>query len=160
MVVLRVLTTDDWPLWRDARLAALAEAPYAFKARLADWEHGGERQWRERLAMPGAFHVVALLDGRPAGLAGGVPGADGVPELRSVWVGPEVRGRGVADRLVAAVEGWALRTGAAVLQLAVVPGNEAAAALYRRHGFVATEEAGELLPDGTGRELLMAKPLR
>ncbi len=47
MVELRVLASDDdWPVWRQARPAALSEAPHAFKARLADWPHGGEDRWR------------------------------------------------------------------------------------------------------------------
>jgi ribosomal protein S18 acetylase RimI-like enzyme len=30
VIELRELTADDWPLWRELRLAALEEAPYAF----------------------------------------------------------------------------------------------------------------------------------
>ncbi|MDH6706772.1 ribosomal protein S18 acetylase RimI-like enzyme [Kitasatospora sp. MAA19] len=163
MVILRILTTDDWPLWRDLRIAALTDAPHAFKARLADWHHGGEERWRARLHLPGAHHVAALLDGpdgTPVGLADGVPGADGVRELRAVWVGPQARGRGVADRLIEEVERWARASGGTTLRLAVIPGNEPALALYRRHGFTALAEPGEPLADGVTRELVMAKPLR
>ncbi|MFD9128277.1 GNAT family N-acetyltransferase [Kitasatospora sp. NPDC059571] len=159
MVTLRVLSTNDWLLWRQARLASLTEAPYAFTSRREDWEHGGERRWRARLALPDAHNVVAVLDGRAVGLAAGMTGEGGVRQLRSVWVGPAVRGRGVGDRLVAAVGSWARRTGGTSLELAVLPGNDAAVALYRRHGFVATGEPGALLADGVSRELLMAKPL-
>lgn len=160
MVRLRVLTTNDWPLWRDARLAALAEAPYAFKSRLGDWHRGGEERWRARLEMPGAYHVLASLDGRTVGMASGMPGDAGVCELRSVWVGPEARGRGVADRLIAAVETWARRSGATTLKLAVIPGNDPAVAVYSRNGFVLTVERGDLLSDGVTRERVMAKALR
>lgn len=147
---LRVLTQDDWPLWREVRLAALTDAPYAFKSTLADWHRGGEQRWRARLEMPGAFHVVALLDGRAVGVAGGVPGLGGVRELRSVWVGPEARGHGVGDQLIAAVEGWARRTGGTTLTLGVFPGNAAAIALYRRHGFVERQ-----LDDVTGEQVMV-----
>ncbi|MFB7471908.1 GNAT family N-acetyltransferase [Kitasatospora sp. NPDC056184] len=154
--VLRVLTPADpvdWPLWRDARLAALADAPDAFRVRLADWSAGGEAEWRARFARADAVHVVAVAaDGRPAGLAGGVPGLDdrgAVSELRSVWVGPRARGRGVGDGLLAAVEAWARRRGSTSLRLAVLSGNAAAVALYRRHGFVDAEANGE---DREGRE--------
>ncbi|GAA1108815.1 GNAT family N-acetyltransferase [Streptomyces javensis] len=166
MVRLRVVTTDDWPLWRDVRRTALAEAPHAFKSRLADWHRGGEERWRARLEMPDAYHVVALLNGRAVGMAGGMPGdgdgnGDGrPPELRSVWVSPEARGQGVGGRLIAAVESWALRTGATALRLAVLPGNAPAIALYERHGFAATGEPGDLLADGVTRELVMVKALR
>jgi len=160
MVYLRVLTADDWPLWRDARLAALTEAPHAFKARLADWHRGGEEQWRARAELPGSCNVVALLDGRLAGMARGVPGEAGAYELRSVWVGPAARGRGAGDLLVAAVERWARQSGATVLRLSVLPGNEPAVALYRRNGFLDTGEPGDPLPDGVTRERVMAKALR
>ena len=69
MIELRVLTPDDWRIWRRIRLAALAEAPYAFGSRLADWQGDGDREerWRARLGIPGSFNVVAVLDGnRPA----------------------------------------------------------------------------------------------
>lgn len=160
MVHLRVLTTDDWPLWRDVRLAALAEAPQSFTSRLEDWHRGGQERWRARLAMPGAHHLVAFLGGQAVGMASGLPVDSATCELRSVWVSPEVRGRGVADLLIAAVEAWARRSGATTLNLAVLPDNEPAVTLYRRHGF---EDSGKLQDpvsaDGV-RQRLMAKSLR
>ncbi|GLW98485.1 N-acetyltransferase [Microtetraspora sp. NBRC 16547] len=146
-------------MWRDVRLAALTEAPHAFKSRLADWHRGGEERWHARWEMPDAHHVVALLDGRAVGMADGVPGDDGTRELKSVWVSPEVRGRGVGERLIAAVETWALQSGATVLRLTVIPGNEPAIALYQRNGFVASGELGDLLADGVTREHVMKKAL-
>jgi ribosomal protein S18 acetylase RimI-like enzyme len=157
---LREVTTEDWPLWREVRLAALTDAPQSFKARLVDWHHGGEQRWRSRLEMPDGYNIVAFIKGRAVGVASGVPGGHGISELRSVWVSPDARGRGVGDRLIAAVEAWARRSDAKTLRLAVLPGNEAAIALYRRHGFVATGEAGSLLADGVTREQIMAKALR
>ncbi|WP_063794905.1 GNAT family N-acetyltransferase [Kitasatospora sp. MBT66] len=146
MIDLRFLTPadpDDWPLWRDARLAALRDAPHAFKVRLSDWPTGGEEEWRARFARRDAVHVVAVsADGRPVGLAGGIPspGRDGAAELRSLWVGPEARGRRTGDRLLAAVEAWARRTGRTSLRLAVLAGNAPAEALYRRNGFTDADE--------------------
>ncbi|MET9494444.1 GNAT family N-acetyltransferase [Streptomyces sp. NPDC006552] len=60
MVSLRVITSDDWPLWQEIRVAALGDTPRAFTARLADWHDGGAEQWRARLAIPGSYNVVAL----------------------------------------------------------------------------------------------------
>ncbi|TDC06756.1 GNAT family N-acetyltransferase, partial [Streptomyces sp. 8K308] len=95
MIELRELGEDDWRVWRELRLAALAEAPYAFGTRLAEWQGEGDREerWRARLAIPGAADFVALVDGGPAGTASGVPGDEG-PEVLSVWVAAAARGRG------------------------------------------------------------------
>ncbi|RMB80389.1 GNAT family N-acetyltransferase [Streptomyces shenzhenensis] len=161
MVSLQNITADDWLLWQEIRVAALTDAPYAFKARLADWHRGGKEQWRAHLAIPGAFNVVARQGGRlPVGMVRGIPADSETSELRSLWVSPEARGDGVGDRLIEAVTTWALRSGSTTLKLAVIPGNESAIALYRRNGFIVTEELGDLLPDGVTREQVMAKRLR
>ncbi|WP_327682387.1 GNAT family N-acetyltransferase [Kitasatospora sp. NBC_00458] len=168
MIELRALTSDDWPLWRELRLAALAEAPYAFGSTLAAWQGEGDREerWRSRLEIPGARDLVAFVDGVPTGMASGVPGedADGKPdpasaELISMWVGPAARGRGVGERLVAEVEAWAAAQGYTSLRLAVMPDNDRAIALYERRGFTDTGEEGDLLPDGVRRERVLAKPV-
>jgi ribosomal protein S18 acetylase RimI-like enzyme len=163
VIELRVLTPDDWPAWRELRLAALAEAPYAFGSRLADWQGEGDRgeRWRARLDIPGSHNLLAVIEGRPVGMASGVPTDDrGVVQLISMWVHPLARGRGVGDQLVGAVERWARHVRADVLRLAVAKGNEAAAALYRRNGFHPTGVPGDPMLDGMRREQIMAKTLR
>ena len=67
VIELRTLTADDWPVWRELRLAALAEAPDAFGSRLADWQGEGDREerWRARLNLAGSYNIVAVLDGHP-----------------------------------------------------------------------------------------------
>jgi len=162
MIDLRVLSPDEWPIWRAARLAALADAPEAFGASLADWQGAGDREerWRARLAVPGSYHGVALLDGVPVGMASGMPTERvGIVELLSMWVAPHMRGRGVGDRLVSAVTQWAEERGADLVRLAVADGNRPAAALYERHGFGYTGET-QLMPDGVRREIIMQRPCR
>jgi ribosomal protein S18 acetylase RimI-like enzyme len=163
MLELRTLTADDWSLWRELRLAALAEAPYAFCSTLAEWQGDGDREdrWRGRLSVPDAHDLVAFLGGRPVGMCSGVPvdGDVSTAELISLWVSPAARGHGVADGLIDAIARWAGARGARTLRLSVRPDNAKATALYLRHGFADTGEAGEALPDGSGRERVMAKPL-
>ncbi len=157
-----MLSEDDWGVWRELRLAALAEAPYAFGSTLADWSGDGDQEgrWRARLSMRGSHNLVALLDGTPMGMASGVPGSgEGTAELVSMWVSPAARGRGVADSLVEAVAAWALERGSHTLELAVMPGNSRAIALYRRLGFKQTDILGSPTPDGSSHELVMSKPL-
>lgn len=162
MLVTRVLDESDWTLWRELRLAALAEAGYAFGAQLADWQGDGDREerWRGRLLIPNSYNILAELDGRAVGMASGVPtDRDGVVELISMYVAPVGRGQGVGDHLVRSVEQWARLVGARTLRLAVVADNATAWALYQRNGFRDTGELGDLMPDGVRREHVMAKSL-
>ncbi|MCF3102210.1 GNAT family N-acetyltransferase [Streptomyces roseoverticillatus] len=161
MINIRTLSPDDWPLWRELRLAALAEAPYAFGSRLADWQGDGDREerWRARLALPGSFNLIAERGAKPVGMVSGIPGPNaGTVELISLWVAANARGRGVGECLVQAVEQWATGMGTERLHLAVMPGNEHAFALYRRLGLRDTGPHGDPLPDGR-REHVMVKHL-
>lgn len=160
MIELQDVGPDDWKLWRELRLAALAEAPYAFGSQLADWADAPEDRWRERLSVPGAYQVIASLDGTPVGMAGGFRAEEpGVAELVSMWIAPAGRGQGVGDALMTAIEDWARGTGATALKLSVVDGNDPAHNLYLRNGFADTDELGDLMPDGVHREIVMCKPL-
>lgn len=156
-VELRVSTPDDWVTWRALRLEALAAAPTAFSSTSAEWESAPEERWRARLALDGSHNLVAFVDGVAAGMASGVPHEDpGTAELVSMYVGAPVRGRGVGDLLVGAVERWSAGLGLRRLCLEVVVDNHAARRLYERHGF---SVVGEAKPPGKPLELWMCKPL-
>jgi ribosomal protein S18 acetylase RimI-like enzyme len=128
---------DDWQLWRKARLQALAEAPYAFSSKLADWRGEGDRQWRWRSRLAEVpFNLVSYLDHEAAGMVSVTAPEETTVELISMWVAPFARGQGVGNALVTAVIGWGKEQAAARISLAVVQSNLRAIALYRRHGFV------------------------
>jgi GNAT superfamily N-acetyltransferase len=156
---LRALAVDDWRVWRELRLAALAEAPHAFRAPLADWTEAGdtESRWRDRLETVG-LNLVAELDGQPAGMVSGDWVSPGTVRLRSLWVAPTARGSGVGARLVAAVVEWAERAGAGRVVLGVFESNHDAVSLYLRHGFVRGGVA-QLVPGDDRPELVMERPL-
>lgn len=159
VVQVQVVGSDDWEVWRALRLQALSEAPYAFSSTLAEWEGAPEARWRDRLSMPAGRCVVAALDGRPVGMASGVPGDEpATVELVSMYVAPEGRGRGVADALVRGVEEWALEVGADRLCLGVRATNDRARRMYERYGLVVTGERPRSTPDEP-LELEMAKEL-
>jgi len=163
MVEIRGLSPDDWEIWRILRLAALAEAPYAFRSQIADWQEENDREdrWRNRLSIPGSYNLVAVIDDQPVGMASGVPASnDSDAELISMWVAPTARGRGVGDILVQEVERWARNTGARILRLDVSEVNRAAFDLYQRNGFDYTGEQGDWMADGLRRERVMAKQLQ
>jgi ribosomal protein S18 acetylase RimI-like enzyme len=166
-IVIRRLARDDWQQARDARLAALADAPYAFASTLAKEQAYDDDHWRKRA---GSGRTFGAFDGaRIIGLATGIPTDElelratpgaakpgaakpGAPkpgaarpsaagdywQLVGMWVAPDYRGQGAADRLVEAVCERARQAGAVAVTLWVTEINDRALALYRRHGFAPT----------------------
>jgi ribosomal protein S18 acetylase RimI-like enzyme len=151
-VIIRGLTAEDWRQLRDARLAALAEAPYAFASSVAREEAFTDEVWRERAGSGRTF--AAWADGVITGLATGFPEDTGAGwHLVGMWVAPEHRGQGVADQLVGAVCELARQSGAASVTLWVTDVNDRARAFYRRLGFVPTGQRQELRPGEWEEEL-------
>lgn len=145
MITIALLTPDDWAEFRDARLAALAEAPYAFGGVLADEQVHGEAAWRKRLAARAQF--VAREDGRTVGMAGVFrDGKNEVCELVSMWIAPSHRKRGVGQRIVERVIAHAREIGCDEMRLLVAEDNPAAERLYARCGFTRTGIAGPIRP--------------
>jgi ribosomal protein S18 acetylase RimI-like enzyme len=144
MYDVRLLTTEDWAKLRDVRLAALAEAPYAFSSTLAREQEFSEQIWRERA---GCGRTFAAWDGDTiVGLATGLH-EDGGWSLVGMWVSPKVRGSGVADQLVAAVCDLGRQSGATSVTLWVTQINGRARAFYRRLGFIPTGERQLVRPE-------------
>ncbi|MFE6858014.1 GNAT family N-acetyltransferase [Nocardia sp. NPDC057668] len=152
MIEVRALQSDDWQLWRQLRLAALTDAPWAFGSTLAEWSNAGdtEARWRSRFDnVP--YNAVISLDGTPAGMVGAYASdtEPGTVELISMWVAPFARGKGVSDAAIRAVLDWAYPR---PVILSVKADNKAAIRLYERNGFT---DAG---PSPDDDERLMRRP--
>jgi ribosomal protein S18 acetylase RimI-like enzyme len=155
----RWLKESDWAALRTARLAALAEAPYAFSSTLAREQHFGEAVWRDRTrtgAVYAAWSAAAIV-----GMATGRPADDGAGwELVGMWVSPDWRGSGVADRLVDAICEHARRAAAGRIRLWVTEVNQRARAMYARLGFAPTGARQLVRPDEPDHwELELAREL-
>lgn len=158
MMEFRHISSDEWEIWKIQRLAALKEAPYAFRSKFAEWENAPEEQWRERLSIHGSFQLIVFLHGTAVGMVGGLPTDEPrTAELVSMQVAPAARGSGVGSALLAAIEGWARDAGVARLRLEVVKSNRSARDLYRRNGFV---EVVDLKLSAEGLESVMMKELQ
>lgn len=148
-----MLPPDGWRVWRGLRLAALADAPGAFRSTLAEWTGPGdtEQRWRGRLATV-ALNVVLTLEDQPAGMVSATaPGRDGAVEMISLWVAPFARGHGVGDAAIDCVVAWAnAQYGDVSVVLSVKTDNKPALRLYERHGFT---DAGPSPDDPTERLL-------
>lgn len=135
----------QWQVYREVRLAALAEAPYAFMSTLERERGFGDQVWQDRLAAGPAVSFLAWRAGEAVGTATGKPDNPGdefaVPgawQLVGMWVSPAVRGSGVAGHLVAAVADHVRAAGACALTLWVTEVNDRARAFYARTGFAPT----------------------
>lgn len=82
----------------------------------------------------GAF-LVALADGRAVGCVGLKGQGGDTAEVKRLWVGPEARGRGLARRLMVAIEAVARDLGILVLRLDTNSALPEAVALYDRSGW-------------------------
>lgn len=90
--------------------------------------------------VPGAFVLLARLDGEPVGLANCFMGfstfaARPLANIHDVAVVPQQRGKGVARALFAAIEDEARKRGACKVTLEVLSGNHRAKALYAKLGY-------------------------
>lgn len=96
---------------------------------------------------PQAFSVLAFVDAgpmtepRPVGLINCIEGFSTfacrpLVNVHDVAVLPGYRGQGIGERMLALVEQLACERGACKLTLEVLQGNEGAARLYQRVGFI------------------------
>jgi ribosomal protein S18 acetylase RimI-like enzyme len=137
MVDVRRLDPSSWTVYREVRLAALAESPGAFGTTVEQASARTEEEWQACLW--DRVNFVAFNADRPVGLVSGIPGPDpDCAELISMWVAPEHRRRSVGERLVHEVAAWAREEGYRELRLGVVDDNGGARAFYERLGFTPT----------------------
>ena len=142
MATLRRLGPDDWVVFREIRLAALADSPDAFGSTLAREQGFTDDDWRSRLS--GTVYVVD--DPGPVSV-GGVFDNDGTPHVWGMWTDPAHRGRGHARRILDA-----LIPAGTPARLDVTITNGGARAVYERYGFVGTGDVEPLRP---GSEMLI-----
>jgi GNAT superfamily N-acetyltransferase len=147
-LVMRVLTGDDWPRWRDIRLSALRDAPDAFGSTYERETAFTEELWRGRLEDPTSVSVLALQGDEAVAMGGGYPDAPGLLHVVAMWVAPQARGRRLSHAVLRVIEAWADARGLC-LHLDVNTGNAAARRSYEAFGFVGTSETRPLRDGST-----------
>jgi ribosomal protein S18 acetylase RimI-like enzyme len=145
-VEVRLVEKKDWLLLKQARLAALFDAPTAFGVRYDIASQYTDEQWQQRAAAAtGPEYWLAFVDGKLAGMiGGGISHATDRYNLIGMWVEPELRGSGIASTLVQAVKSRALQKGHDQVFLDVAPENGRAASFYLKQGFVFIDERERL----------------
>ena len=108
---------------------------------------------------PGAFSVLAFVDGNPAGLVNcfqtlSTFQARPLVNIHDVAVLPEYRGRGLSTAMLQKVEEIARQRGCCKLTLEVLEGNKIARRAYEKFGFCGYE-----LDPALGQALFWEKKL-
>lgn len=133
---IRLLGVDDVHDFRNIRLSALKESPEMFGSIYDCEKKLSTQQFMKRLDSFTAFG--AYIEEKIVGLCV-FKQEDGVKDahkayLSSVFVEPEFRGLGVAEKLLQSVKNYA-REHVEQIMLSVVDGNIAAIKLYEKQGF-------------------------
>ncbi|HEX5630845.1 MAG TPA: GNAT family N-acetyltransferase [Acidimicrobiia bacterium] len=159
---IRPVRPEEWVELSQLRLRALAAAPDAFSATLADAASLDEQEWRRRaIATPQQVTLVAvegahLLVGMCAVIREpGNPAA----QLVAMWVEPDHRSRGVGAALVESAAAWTRDSGADLLRLWVNEDNAPAIRLYGEHGFNPTGERERLRPRSKAMMIAMCRTI-
>ena len=146
---------DEWEKLRDIRLRALETDPDAYGQTLAKAATHDEDHWRARTEPPdGASFVAVDENGQFVGMASGAPAPQRPASagLFGMWVAPEARRKGIARKLIDAVEEWARSAGFATIGLGVTTTNDAAIELYEDVGY---SDTGERFPLREDTELVV-----
>lgn len=156
------LTPDAWHLHKTIRMAALADAPYAFTTQLADVAERSDEEWAgityRRAQDPNGITYFAFVEGEPCGMAACVLTELGA-EMLAVWVAPHRRRQGVAEAMVDYARAWAQARGVDRLVVGVYADNTGAIALYRRVGFIDSGEQRVTQTEPVRPILILSMPL-
>lgn len=101
----------------------------------------------EELEAPGVTVFIARDDGEVVGMAALVDRGDATAELKRMFVPESARGRGIAGRLLGALEQFAANSGVLLIQLETGPLQHAAIALYQRHDYLLIPNFGKYAGD-------------
>lgn len=161
----RSFAENEWPDYKDLRLAALAESPEAFGSTFAQESQRADAEWARRLAAGvhsgWDFPALAEIESLPIGLAWGrIEGSNpALANLYQVWVRPRYRRLGAGRLLLEAVIAWAIDRRAECLELGVACGDTPATRLYSRIGFVPVGQPEPLRPGAALLSQKMRLPL-
>ena len=144
----RPLEANEWRLWRQMRMRALADSPDSFRPTLTEEQGHADSFWAEVVASTAAHPRgnlwLAWIQGVSLGMVFGRVDADfSTVELGSMWVDPDARNAGVGSALVSTVLSWGKELGVVSASL-FCRQDDGVTAFYERHGFELTGETEPL----------------
>lgn len=164
-MTIRPIRESDFKTYRELRLEALQAHPEAYGSDYAEQASDPDSVWLGRIqaSIEGTVSRIFLAEdsAQAVGLAA-VYREKGAKvrhsaSLVSVYVRPEYRGCGLAERMIREVMNWCASAGVRILRLTVVTSNTSAIRCYQRCGFVVCGIQPEVIRIGTQYhdELLM-----
>lgn len=127
------LTEADWRTFAALRLRALADTLGVDDSQHREESAFTAAQWRRRLRAHAQF--AAFVNDRPVGLIAAQRDQPESVYLYSLWLEPQVRGRGLARTLLSAALDWARTEHVRIVTLRVHRANAVALNVYERLGF-------------------------
>ena len=134
---IKLLKPSGWVMWKTIRLEALKNHPEAFGSSFEEESERTDADWKNSLTTAdifGAFNGQNILIGTAGFFRFSQTKQKHKGVMFGVYVDPDNRKSGVADRFISSVIAHAQKI---VLQVhcTVVTQNETALKLYERHGF-------------------------
>lgn len=146
MKIIRRIRIGEFDLFKQIRLRALKEAPYAFSSTYESALQRSEESWREQAdnSAQGSDRAtfITFSDDAPVGIAAlyRVENQINVGAMLQVWVAPEHRGTGVARDLIDAIFEWAGENNFRMILSRIRDGNIRAQKFYTKYGFSNSDE--------------------
>lgn len=143
MIELQPITRTNATLFKEIRLKALQDSPFAFSSTYERESQFPDDEWTRRIERWSGRTGIGYL-AMDADLACGIAGAlldteDPIHiHLVSMWTAPTHRNQGVGRLLVEQVLRWAALKNAPGLYLMVTSGNHPAISFYESLGFTRT----------------------
>ena len=146
MIVIRRLQPGEADLFKQLRLNALQDAPYAFPSTYEAAIQRSAESWREQAERTAhgsdRATFIAFSDDQPVGMAALYRDEykEDSGELLQVWVSPEFRGTRVVWDLMDEIFQWASENGFHTIIAGVTKGNDRAQKFYTNYGFSMIDE--------------------
>ncbi len=146
MSAIRRIAKGEWELLKQVRLTALKEAPYAFGSTYEGALERTTKRWMDQAdgSAQGEMRAtfLAFSGDCPVGITALYRNEKRVNEgeVLQVWVAPEARGTGLAQRLMATALAWAEKQGVETALATITKSNLGAVAFYEKCGFVLVDE--------------------
>jgi GNAT superfamily N-acetyltransferase len=149
LITIRRIQIGEAALYRQIRLTALKDAPYAFETTYDAALQRSEGMWHARVesTAQGSDDAIylAFSDHLPIGMAAlvRIKGQTNTGELVQVWVRPEHRETGVAWDLMNSIFTWAKENNFHKIIAGVTQVNAGAIRFYTKYGFSRTDGSAQ-----------------